>query len=69
MEYTKDMILSVNYSDVKRGYKVKGKRWTSNIMQAIRGHKFIIATVLSGIVFIAIDVVLINNFFRIYTLL
>lgn len=65
MEYTKDMILGVHYNDVNRVTKNKG---TSRVLQAIRAHKIITATVLSAVVFISIDVVLITNFFRVLSL-
>lgn len=65
MEYTKDMILGVRYNEVNRATKNKGK---SRVLQAIRDHKIITATVLSAVVFISIDVVLITNFFRVLSL-
>lgn len=65
MEYTKDMILGVRYNEVNRATKNKG---TSRVLQAIRDHKIITATVLSAVVFISIDVVLITNFFRVLSL-
>lgn len=68
MEYTKDMILGVRYSDVHGVVKNRATKWTSRVLQAIRNHKIITATVLSAVVFISIDVVLITNFFRVLSL-
>ena len=69
MEYTKDIIFGVRYDEVSNTLKsVKPKR-TSRLFKTIKKHKLIVATVLSAIVFICIDVVLITNFFRILTVL
>ncbi len=62
MEYTKDVVLSINYSEDK-------KRWTSRLANVIKSHKIMTATVFSGIVFISVDVVLVSNFFRILTMI
>lgn len=69
MEYTKDIIFGVRYDEVSNTLKsVKPKR-TSRLFKTIKRHKLIVATVLSAIVFICIDVVLITNLFRILTVL
>ncbi len=66
MEYTKDITLGVHY---EKGYNEKKKSWTSNIIYAVKKHKFIMATLISAIIFISIDVILITNFFKILNLM
>lgn len=68
MEYTKDMIFSVSYDEVNNVLTNEKKR-TSIFFEGIRKHKIMVASVLSLIVFIAIDVALITNFLKILAML
>ena len=58
MEYTKDIILSINYNKEK-----KTKR-TSSFINFIRNNKFILSVVSITIVFMACDIILVNNFIK-----
>ena len=63
MEYTKDIIFGVRYDEVSNTLKsVKPKR-TSRLFKTIKRHKLIVATVLSAIVFICIDIIIIIYFY------
>ena len=65
MEYTKDMILQVHYGEVAHSLGSKKKGWTSRALEKVRKHKLITTAILSGIVFISIDMVLVSNFVHI----
>ena len=65
MEYTKDMILGVHYNEVHKVVKTRGTSWKSRILKAIKTHKVATTVVISGMIFISMDVVLITNFIRI----
>lgn len=56
MEYTKDLILNVNYQEIKRHKSIK---------RAILRHKIAIIFLASAILFISIDMMLIMNFIKI----
>ena len=53
MEYTKDLILNVNYQEIKRHKSIK---------KAILRHKVAFIALTSTILFVCIDIVLIMNF-------
>lgn len=65
MEYTKDVIFNVQYDK----NEIRKHGWTSRMLNVIRGHKVITATVFSAFAFIAIDIVLLSNFFKILTII
>ena len=67
MEYTKDIILGVDYDEVHNTIVSRKPKRTSRFWQAIKSHKLFTTTVLVAIVLISIDVVLVTNFFRILT--
>lgn len=63
MEYTKDLILNVHYDEVKN--TISFKRRTSSLIDKIKKHKIISATIVVATAFILIDSVLILNFMNI----
>ena len=65
MEYAKDIILDIKY---KKGELRKDKLniWTSKLVKQIKNNKLIFASLTSLLILIAIDIILINNFFTLY---
>ena len=59
MEYTKDIILNIKYEGDISG---ENKNWTSNIYKSIKKNKFIYSIVSITVIFMAFDIVLVNNF-------
>lgn len=59
MEYTKDIILNIKYEgDLSN----ENKNWTSNIYKNIKKNKFIYSIVSVTVLFMAFDIILVNNF-------
>lgn len=67
MEYTKDMIFNVCYSEVHNVKKEKKR--TSKIWKAVKKHKIMTMITFAAIIFISIDAVLVTNFFKILTVI
>lgn len=61
MEYTKDIILSMNTNEGVN------KERTSNLINFIKNNKFILSLVSITLVFIACDFMLINTFIKLLT--
>ena len=59
MEYTKDIILNIKYEGDISG---ENKNWTSNIYKSIKKNKFIYSIVSITVIFMAFDIILVNNF-------
>ncbi|MBO5413763.1 MAG: hypothetical protein J6A29_05725 [Clostridia bacterium] len=57
MEYTKDIILNIKYE----GDNEK-ESWTSSIYKSMKKNKFIYSVITITVVFMAFDIVLVNNF-------
>ena len=68
MEYTKDVILGVQYGEVHKVAIPRGKSWKSKLLKAIKTHKIVTTAVVSAIVFVSIDVILVTNFIHILSL-
>lgn len=65
MEYTKDVILDINY---KREIGiVKLKNWTSKVKKVIKSNKTIIFILAMLTILIGIDIVLVNSFLELLT--
>lgn len=62
MEYTKDVIFSFRNTNKIGMFKIKREGFFSKINEIIKENKFIIAILVSMIIFIAIDITLVNAF-------
>ena len=60
MEYTKDIVLDIKYKG--EGRKSIIKNWTREMLNVIKMNKFIISVIVTTIIFMMIDIVLVNNF-------
>ena len=65
MEYTKDLILNVHYSEVPKKFCMKNKR-TSNFIKHIKRHKIIASSIIIASILMVIDGILIMNFIHIF---
>ena len=62
MEYTKDIILNVNY---KKGVGFNRlKEWTTSFRKAIKNNKLVVITLTLLTTLIAIDIALVNSFLQ-----
>lgn len=60
MEYTKDIILNLNYKEKLNTSKIK--LWTSNLKKRVKSNKLIVATLVILTTLVSIDILLINSF-------
>lgn len=66
MEYTKDLILNVQYREVPKRFCMPSKNRTSTIINHIKKHKIIVASMAIGGVLMIIDGILIMNFIQLF---
>ena len=62
MEYTKDIILNVNYKKCVGFNRLK--EWTSSFKKAIKNNKLVVITLTLLITLITIDIALVNSFLQ-----
>ncbi len=65
MEYTKDLILNVHYSEVPNRLNFKRKDRTSHFFKMLKGHKIIATSVIAACILMIIDGILVTNFIKI----
>lgn len=67
MEYTKDIILNI---ECKKGLVVtKFRDWTSSVKEIINNNKMIIVVLFILTSLIVVDIILVNSFFQLLTML
>lgn len=67
MEYTKDVVLDINYSDTLR--RVKRNNRISSFYRILKNNRFIITVFTVLILFITLDILLVANFMKLFTTL
>lgn len=65
MEYAKDEIFQIKYNTKINQLQVKQERWTSKIYKQIKTHKMLITIIIFFLMFSAINIIMINSFFKI----
>ena len=63
MEYTKDIVLNMNYGKAKS--KTHEIKFINKFINLVKKNKFISIVILASFIFIGIDFVLLSNFFSI----
>ena len=66
MEYTKDVIFNVHYSENVNKFKIGKGKWTSKLVKIYKSNKFIIATLLLTTVLIILDLWMVSNFINLF---
>ncbi len=69
MEYTKDLILNVRYSEEPTRFCFKTKNRTSRFWQKLKKHKIITSSIMIGCTLMLIDGILVMNFIQVLEML
>ncbi len=69
MEYTKDLILNVHYSEEPTRFCFKTKNRTSRFWQKLKKHKIITSSIMIGCTLMLIDGILVMNFIQVLEML
>lgn len=65
MEYTKDIILNLKYTNDMNKIKQNNKKIKNKVIKIVKNNKFIITVLIILISLIILDVVLVNSFMNI----